>query len=87
MLSATERAKLPEIPTVEMTKMFTSSGIKDAIKSLRDNKCAGADDLMAEQLKHGPSIVYDMIPDILNTTARTGKYPQGTEARSASAIT
>ena len=68
--------KLPDVPPMKMKREFTKEEVQAAVKSLRNNKSAGADELKAEQLKHGPDIVISQIAHILNTIAETGNYPE-----------
>ena len=59
-----------------MDPPLTTEDVKTAIKKLKNNKTAGSDNLAAEQLKYGPSIVATLISDILNTAAETGEHPK-----------
>ena len=55
---------------------FTPKEIENATNKLKNGKSPGCDELRAEQLKHGPKVVYyEMISDILNVAAKTGEYP------------
>ena len=75
MFSEKDIAELPNIPPREMKVKFREEEIKKAVQTLKNNKSAGIDNIKAEQLKHGPDVVYQQIADILNITARTGEYP------------
>ena len=54
---------------------FKEEEIKRAVKSLKNNRSLGIDDITAEHLKNGPDIVYDKIAELLNHTAATGDFP------------
>ena len=41
-----------------MVNEFTAKEVKNAIKSLKNNKSPGIDELRAEQLKYGPEEVH-----------------------------
>ena len=75
-LTAENIPKLHDVPPTKMNREFTKEEVQAAVKSLRNNKSAGADELKAEQLKHGPDIVISQIAHILNTIAETGNYPE-----------
>jgi|GEM_PF-4699558 len=64
-----------QIQPIEMTNPFTSQEVKGAIRSLKNNRSSGIDNIFAEQLKHGPDIITYKIASILNSIAKTGKYP------------
>ena len=66
----------PEVEPKEMTVPFTADEVETAINSLKNNKSAGIDDIVAEQLKYGPDIINDGIADILNDTAKSGNSPR-----------
>ena len=55
---------------------FNKLEIEKAIKSLKNNKSPGIDDLKAELIKHAPKIVYEEIAEILNITAKSGVFPK-----------
>ena len=67
---------LPNIPPTRMSVPFTATDIEKAVKKLKDNKSAGIDQLRPEQLKKGPSNVYDEIAKIFNIMAETGEHPK-----------
>jgi hypothetical protein len=54
---------------------FTSSEIENAVKSLKNNKSPGIDNLNAELLKYGPEEMFEEISEIFNTIAETGETP------------
>ena len=58
-----------------MREPFTTTEITTAIQSLKNNKTPGIDGLKAEQLKHSPSIVHEMIAEIFNNISETGNKP------------
>ena len=55
-----------------MIKPFTSEEVEIAVKSLKNNKSAGNDNIYAEQLKCSPN---EYISDIFNNMAETGVFP------------
>jgi len=60
----------------KMEKPFTTDEIEKAVKSMKNGKSAGIDELHSELLKYAPSCVKQEIADILNTVAETGEYPK-----------
>ena len=69
-------AEIPDIKPCKMKKPFTEKEITSAIKSLKNNKSAGCDEIRAELLKHSPSEIHKNIAQLLNNIAKTGEYPQ-----------
>ena len=59
----------------EMRTPFTPEEIEKASKSMKNQKSAGEDGLHAEYVKYGPPEMHNGIATLLNTIARTGKYP------------
>ena len=59
-----------------MNPPFTTDEILKSINKLKNNKAAGSDNLIGEQLKYGPRIIATIISEILNTMAETGEYPK-----------
>ena len=66
---------MPNVKPTPMLQPFTSEEIKAAIKSLKNNKSTGIDNVKAELLKVGPDIFCDEIATIFNVTAATGEFP------------
>ena len=66
----------PDIKPQEMKTPFTPEEVGKAIKSLKNNKSPGSDQLKSELLKFGPNIIHQEIAEILNEIAKTGTYPQ-----------
>ncbi len=66
----------PEVPPKEMKIPFTRDEVSKAIKSLKNNKSAGKDNIVAEQLKYSPKIINEGIVILLNSTSKSGKYPK-----------
>ena len=67
-----------EIPIIEPCEMkipFTEKEIAKAVKSLKNNKSAGCDEIKAELIKHCPSEIHKAIAELLNNVAKTGEYP------------
>ena len=64
------------ITPTEMVNKFTAKEVKDAIKSLKNNKSPGIDELRAEQLKYGPEEVHNEIAELLNEIAKTGEHQE-----------
>jgi len=67
--------EIEEINPVKMDQPFTADEIEDAIKSLKNNKSPGIDNISAELLKYGPEEINEQIADIFNTIAETGEPP------------
>ena len=67
--------EMQTIPPTEMKTHFTGDEVQRAVKSLKNNKSPGIDNLKAELIKYGPSILNECIAEIYNDMARTGKYP------------
>ncbi len=59
-----------------MKRPFTGDEVSKAIKSLKNNKSAGKDNIVAEKLKCGSKIINDGIAILLNSTSKIGKYPK-----------
>jgi len=76
MFNDENQTKMDEIKPTEMSIPFEEEEIADAIKSLKNNKSAGIDEIHAEQLKYGPDIINKNIAEILNDVAKTGDYPE-----------
>ena len=70
-----EETDLEHIKLAQMKVPFTETEVRKAINSLKNNKSAGIDDIKAEHLKYGTSVINKGIAKILNDTAKTGKYP------------
>ena len=64
-----------DAPPQQMTVPFIGSEIQEAINKLKNNKSPGVDMIRAEHFKHGPDEVSEIIADIFNETAKTGKSP------------
>jgi hypothetical protein len=67
---------LPNIKPKEMKIPFTKTEVGKAIKSLKNNRSAGADGVKAELLKYGPESYSEEIAIILNEIAKTGDHPK-----------
>ena len=76
-----EETDLEHIKPAQMKVPFTETEVRKAINSLKNNKSAGIDNIKAEQLKYGTSIINKGIAKILNDTAKTGKYPKEIKER------
>ena len=63
------------IKPAEMRTPFTPEEIEKASKSMKNQKSVGEDELHAEYVKYGPPEIHNGIATLLNTIARTGKYP------------
>ena len=66
--------KIHSQPTA-MNQPFTAEKIKSAIRSLRNNRSAGGDQIKAEVLKSAPNILHELLADIYNKVSETGEYP------------
>ena len=72
----TNTEPLPNITPSEMKEPFTKEEVQKAIKSLKNNRSAGSDNIKAELLKYGPDEINQEIATILNDTAKSGQYPK-----------
>ncbi len=75
MFNAENQRKFHEVPPAEMKIPFTKEEVSKAIKSLKNNKSSGVDDIVAEHLKYGPSEINEGIAQLLNDISRTGNHP------------
>ena len=75
MFSKENQAEMSEIKPTEMNIPFDEEEVAEAIDSLKNNKSAGVDEIYAEQIKYGPSIINKHIADLLNDIAKSGEYP------------
>ena len=60
----------------EMLTPFTQEDIIKTIRSLRNKKSAGTDNICAELLKYSPEVIHSRIAEIFNNIARSGEYPE-----------
>ena len=65
---------IPHIKPQELDNSFNADEIAKAVKSLKNNKSAGCDEIRSEQIKYAPC-TFQYIADILNDVAKTGNYP------------
>ena len=70
MFRSEEAEEMPKIPPQEMKIPFTGEEVRKAVKSLKNNKSPGVDNLKAEMLKYGPSILGEGIAEIYNDMAK-----------------
>ena len=63
------------VPPCEMKNKFTAKEIELLAKKLSNDKACGPDNLHAEYIKHAPTVIYEKIANIYNTTAATGDTP------------
>ena len=57
-----------------MNQPFTAEEIKSAIRSLRNNRSAGDDQIKAEMLKSSHDILLELLADIYNNLSKTGEH-------------
>ena len=62
------------LPT-PMSTLFTSSEIRKAIWTLKNNKIPGMDQINVELIKYSPEVVCEKIAATYNNIAATGKHP------------
>jgi hypothetical protein len=67
---------LPQIPPTAMTIPFTSKEVQNAVKSLKNNKRPGNDDIIVELIKYAPTEIHEMIASIYNDMASKGECPK-----------
>ena len=56
----------------EMKSQFTKEKVAKAIKSLKNNKSPGIEDINVEFIKYSQGIIHEKISEILNEIAKTG---------------
>ena len=61
------------LPT-PMSTLFTSSEIRKAVWTLKNNISPGMDQINVELIKYSPEVVYEKIADIYNNIAAIGKH-------------
>ena len=66
--------KIHSQPTA-MNQPFTAEEIKSAIRSLKNNRSVGDDQIKAEILKSAPDILHKLLADIYNNISETGEHP------------
>ena len=66
---------LPDITPQKLKEEITFFEVEKAVNKLKNNKSPGCDNINAELLKYGPTIVFDIIANILNKAAETGDKP------------
>jgi Reverse transcriptase (RNA-dependent DNA polymerase) len=72
---AQDSTSVVNIYPVEMSIPFTPDEVKCAVNKIKNNKSAGSDCIQAEQIKHGPKILFTHISNIFNNIAKTGDFP------------
>ena len=58
-----------------MNQPFTAKEIKRAIRSFRNNRSVGDDQIKAEMLKSTLDILHELLADIYNNISETGEHP------------
>lgn len=86
VFASKDTTKLPETKPAKMED-FIKEEIEKAVRSLKGNKIAGADELKAEQLKYGPTIIPEKIANILNTEHKDRSTPGKDKIRATSSTT
>ena len=66
---------LPDITPQKLKEEITFFEVEKAVNKLKNNKSPECDNINAELLKYGPTIVFDIIANILNKAAETGDKP------------
>ena len=74
--SSKNPAFLAEIVPSGNKDFFTIEEISKAIKSLKNNRTPGIDNINNELIKYGPKILHEYIKDTLNQIIETGIYPE-----------
>ena len=73
----TNATPMQNVLPIPMSTLFTSSEIRKAVWTLKNNKSPGMNQINVELIKYSPEIVYE-IADICNNVAATGKHPNKT---------
>ena len=63
-------------PAHEMSKPFTCEEIGKAVKSLKNGKSSGIDNINAELIKYAGKETHEAIAEIYNETAKSGVFPK-----------
>ena len=71
-----DQMEIEHIKPKEMKTQFTKEEVAKAIRSLKNNKSPGIDDIKAELIKYSPGIIHEKISDIFNEIAKTGETPE-----------
>ena len=58
-----------------MSALFTSSEIRKAVWTIKNNKSPGMDQINTELIKYSPEVMYEKIADIFKNIAATWKHP------------
>ena len=58
-----------------MSALFTSSEIRKAVSTIKNNKSPGMDQINTELIKYSPEVMYEKIADIFKNIAATWKHP------------
>ena len=75
MFTKQTEKEIKNILPKKMKRPFTAKEIKDAIKSLKNGKSAGIDNVYGEMLKYGPDAISSEIAEIFNEISESGQYP------------
>ena len=67
---------LPQIRPTSMRTPFTGTEIEIAVKTLKNNKSPGNDDIIAELIKYAPTAIHNIIASIYNNIACKGDCPK-----------
>ncbi|CAH1258394.1 Hypp2004 [Branchiostoma lanceolatum] len=76
------RAKLPKADatisegTSHFTRPFSMDDLRNAIKDMKNNKAAGLDDILCEQIKHFGPLALQWLLDMLNQSLSTNRIPK-----------
>ena len=57
------------------SKLFTISGIRKAVPTLKSNKSSGIDQINIELIKYSLEVLHEKIADIYKNIAATRKHP------------
>ena len=71
-----DQMEIKYIKPKEMKNLFTKEEVAKAIRSLKNNKSPGIDDIKVELIKYSPGIIHEKISEIFNEIAKTGEAPE-----------
>ena len=72
----TNAPKYKTINPQPMKTPFTTKEVQEAVKTMKNNKSPGCDEVYVELIKYAPTVIHENIAKICNIIAESGKYPK-----------